>query len=167
MKEVVSSEKIRSLVEKYGGSSEAVIQVMQDIQNEYRYLPREALIYLAEHTGVPLSQVYHVATFYTAFSLKPKGKHIVTVCMGTACHVRGSPKVLDQIERSLGIKAGETSSDLMFSLETVNCVGSCALGPLVIIDGKYIGKQTPKTIEKILKEYKESEGIKAEETEDV
>lgn len=166
MENLVSSEKVKRLVEKYGGSSEAVIQVMQDIQNEYRYLPKEALLYLAEHTGVPLAQVYHVATFYTAFSLTPKGRHIVTVCMGTACHVRGSPKVLDQIERSLNIKAGETSADMEFSLETVNCVGSCALGPLVIIDGKYIGKQTPKTIEKILKDYKKAEEIKAGETQD-
>lgn len=166
MGNLISSEKVKSLVEKYGGSSEAVIQVMQDIQNEYRYLPKEALVYLAEHTGVPLSQVYHVATFYTAFSLKPKGKHIVTVCMGTACHVRGSPKVLDQIERALGIKAGETSADMEFSLETVNCVGSCAIGPIVIVDGKYHGKQTPKTIEKLLKDYKKTEAIKVEETQD-
>lgn len=158
MENLVSSEKVKSLVDKYGGSSEAVIQVMQDIQNEYRYLPKEALLYLAEHTGVPLAQVYHVATFYTAFSLTPKGRHIVTVCMGTACHVRSSPKVLDQTERVLNIKAGETSADMEFSLETVNCIGCCALGPVVVIDGEYHGKLSPHETEKLIKQFVNSVG---------
>jgi len=158
MEENMSSEKVKSLVEKYGSSSEAVIQVMQDIQNEYRYLPKEALIYLAQYADVPLSQVYHVATFYTAFSLVPKGKHIVTVCMGTACHVRGSPRVLDQVERDLNIKAGETSKDMEFSLETVNCLGCCALGPVVVIDGEYYGKLSPRESEKLVKDFVKSAG---------
>ncbi len=147
--------KVKRLVEKYGGGSEAVIQVMQDIQNEYRYLPKDALTYLAQYAEVPLSQVYHVATFYTAFSLKPKGEHVIQVCTGTACHVRGAQRILDQFERNLGIKAGETTQDMKFTLETVNCLGSCALGPLVVIDGEYHGHMTPKMADRVLKEYKD------------
>ena len=151
----VSRAKIKRLVEKYGGGSEAVIQVLQDIQNEYRYLPREALTYLAQYAKVPIAQIYHVATFYTAFSLKPKGEHVIQVCTGTACHVRGAPRILDQLERDLGIKAGETTDDMKFTLETVNCLGSCALGPLVVIDGKYHGHMTPKMVDKVLKQYQD------------
>ncbi len=147
--------KVKRLVEKYGGGSEAVIQVMQDIQNEYRYLPKEALVYLAQYARAPLSQIYHVATFYTAFSLEPKGEHIIQVCTGTACHVRGAPRILDQVERTLGVGAGETTDDMKFTVENVNCLGSCALGPLVVIDGEYHGHMTPKLMEKTLKKYQD------------
>jgi len=100
---------------------------------------------------VPLSQAYSVATFYNAFSLKPKGKHCVTVCMGTACHVRGSPQVLDRLETKLGVRAGETTTDHLFTLETINCLGACALGPIVVTDGEYSGQMTTRKVDTLLK----------------
>jgi NADH-quinone oxidoreductase subunit E len=139
---------------RYGGS---LISALEEIQSRYRYLPREALILASERLGVPLSQVYAVATFYNAFSLKPKGKHCFQVCMGTACHVRGSPQVLDHIETKLGLKAGETSHDHMFSLETVNCLGACALGPIVVADGEYSGQMTPQKTDLLLRNFLRAE----------
>jgi len=116
---------------------EMLIQVMQDINVQYRYLPAFALQYVSEKLDVSLPHVYHVATFYTAFSLKPRGKHTVKVCMGTACHARGAPKILEEFERQLEIPHGETTKDCMYTLETVNCLGCCALGPVVMIDDDY------------------------------
>jgi NADH-quinone oxidoreductase subunit E len=139
---------------RHGGS---LISALEEIQSRYRYLPREALILASERLGVPLSQVYAVATFYNAFSLKPKGKHCFQVCMGTACHVRGSPQVLDHIETKLGLKAGETSHDHMFSLETVNCLGACALGPIVVADGEYSGQMTPQKTDLLLRNFLRAE----------
>ncbi|MFO8051211.1 MAG: NAD(P)H-dependent oxidoreductase subunit E [Thermoplasmatota archaeon] len=117
------------------GSS--LIPVLEEVNEEFNYLPRTVLRYVARELDVPYSQAYGVATFYTAFSLNPRGKHTIKVCMGTACHVRGSPKVLEEIERELGIEPGETTSDGMFTLETVNCLGTCALGPVVVLDDEY------------------------------
>jgi NADH:ubiquinone oxidoreductase subunit E/NAD-dependent dihydropyrimidine dehydrogenase PreA subunit len=134
---------------------EMLIQVLQDVNQEYRYLPPFALKYVSEKLQVPLSTVYHVATFYTAFSLKPRGKHLITVCMGTACHARGAPRVLEEFERQLEIPRGDTTPDRQFTLETVNCLGCCALGPVVMIDRDYHQVTTDK-VKNLLKKYTES-----------
>jgi NADH-quinone oxidoreductase subunit E len=139
------------IVDKYQGSAAALLPILQDIQAQENWLPREALARVAEKLQVPLTRVYGMATFFRAFSLKPRGKHICTVCMGTACHVRGAPKLVEKIERDMKIKAGETTPDLEFTLETVNCVGACALGPLVILDGTYHGNITSAKLDKVLK----------------
>jgi len=130
----------------------SLMAVLEEIQARYRYLPEDALILVSERLGVPLSQTYSVATFYNAFSLKPKGKHIINVCLGTACIVRGSRKVLDRISDRLGIKPGETTEDGEVTLETVNCLGACALGPIVVVDGEHYGKMTAATADRLLAE---------------
>jgi len=116
----------------------SLISVLQDINYNLGYLPEEALRYVSRKLQVPLLTVYHVATFYKAFSLKPRGEHLIRVCMGTACHVRGAPRVLDAFKHTLGIKPGETTKDMKFTLETVNCLGTCAMGPVVVADDEYI-----------------------------
>ncbi len=120
----------------------SLMAMLEDVQTRYHYLPKDALILISERMGVPLSQTYSVATFYNAFSLKPKGRHIINVCLGTACLVRGSRKVLERISDRLGIRPGETTEDGEFTLETVNCLGACALGPIVVVDGVYSGQVT-------------------------
>ena len=147
-------QKVNDIVNKYKDEKSVLISVLLDVNKEYKYLPKEILIYVSEELDIPLSQIYNVASFYSAFSLEPRGEHIVSVCMGTACHVRGAPRVLDELERKLGIKAGETTEDMKYTLETVNCLGACALGPLVTIDGKYYGKMSAAKVEKILQEKK-------------
>src|SRR5512139_2436447 len=129
----------------------SLIGALEEIQERYRYLPPEALILASEYFNVPLAQTYSVATFYNAFSLKPKGKHCLHVCMGTACHVRGSPQVLDLLETKLSIKAGETTEDKLFTLETVNCLGACALGPIVVTDEAYSGAMSAQKVDQLLK----------------
>ncbi len=130
-------EKVEQILERHGKDTESLIPIMQSINEEYHYLPKNVLTYVSQEVQVPLSQAYQVATFYTAFSLKPRGKHTIKVCMGTACHVRGSPRILDEIKRHLNIESGETTEDGLFTLETVNCLGACAIGPVVVIDEKY------------------------------
>jgi len=115
----------------------ALIPMLEEIQAKYGYLPQEALSQLASETGHSLVDIYGVATFYKAFSLKPRGRHLISVCLGTACHVRGGPAIAQEVERMLDIKAGETTQDKEFTLETVNCLGACALGPVVVVDGHY------------------------------
>lgn len=146
--------KVTAIVSKYG-NRDSLIAILQDIQSEYRYLPEDALRMVAKQLGLQLIQVYGVATFFKAFSLKPRGEHIVQVCLGTACHVRGAPAVLDEVRRQLGIEAGETSKDMRFTLETVNCLGACALGPVMVLDEKYHGQMSPGKVKKILKLGKE------------
>ena len=133
------------------GTGASLISVLDEIQAQYHYLPREAMILVSEWLGVPLSQVYSVATFYHAFSLVPRGKHKICVCTGTACHVRGAVQVLDRLETRLGVGAGETTRDRQFTLETVNCLGCCALGPVVVLDDEYEGQMTTKKVDKLLK----------------
>jgi NADH:ubiquinone oxidoreductase subunit E/NAD-dependent dihydropyrimidine dehydrogenase PreA subunit len=131
----------------------SLISILQDINFHLGFLPEDALRYVSLKTKVPLQTVYHVATFYKAFSLTPRGKHVVRVCMGTACHVRGAPRVLDTFKSQLQIKPGETTEDNQFTLETVNCLGTCALAPVTTIDAKYHGSMKPAKVEKILKSY--------------
>jgi len=132
-------------------NNENLLSVLQDIQARYSYLPEEKLIETAKTFNVPLIDVYGVATFYKSFSLTPRGRYHVKVCLGTACHVRGASRVARQMERKLGVRPGETSEDGEFSLETVMCLGCCAIGPVVVIDGKYYGQMTLSKVESILK----------------
>lgn len=131
------------------GKQDSLMHALEGMQEQFRYLPREGMILLSERLGVPLSQVYSVATFYHVFSLEPRGKHILQVCTGTACHVRGAMSLINHIESRLGIIPGETSEDGMFTLETGNCLGACALGPVVMLDGEYEGKMDPKKLDRL------------------
>ena len=145
--------RIDDIINRHHREPSALIQIMLDIQSEYNWLPKEALARVGEKLRVPLSRIQHIATFYKAFSLVPKGRHQVHICMGTACHVRGATRVLDAVEDLTGIKPGETDLDLKFSLETVNCLGCCALGPVMEIDGKAHGKMSPGQTKDVLKTY--------------
>jgi len=146
-------EKVAAVIDKYNADKGQLISILQDVQSELYYLPKEALIQVSDTMGIPLSQVYSVATFFKAFSLTPRGKHLINLCLGTACHVRGASKVLEQIERSLKISRGETTGDYKFTLETVNCMGCCALGPVVNIDGEYFGQMSAGKVDSILNKY--------------
>jgi len=139
------------------GTSDSLISALEEIQGRYRYLPQEALILVSERLGVPLSQVYSVATFYNAFSLKRRGRHEVCVCVGTACHVRGAKRVLTRLEDNLGIKPGETTPDWNYSLDTVHCLGACALGPIVVVDGEYSGQMDSKGVDGLLAQTKQAD----------
>lgn len=145
--------KAKQVLEKHQHDKSLLVDILQDIQAEIGYLPKEALKETSKGLGVPLSRVYSVATFFKAFSLTPRGRHLINVCLGTACHVRGAAKVMEKIEQELKIKRGQTTKDLKFTLETVNCVGACALGPMVIIGEDYHGEMTPEGIVSVLKEY--------------
>jgi NADH-quinone oxidoreductase subunit E len=147
--------EIARIIEKHSGERGALIAILQDIQSKYSYLPEEALRTVAEKTGRSLVDVYGVATFYRAFSLKPRGRHLVTCCQGTACHVRGAPRVEAEMERQLGVRAGETSADGEFTLETQNCLGGCALGPIVVVDGHYFGNVATSQVPGIVARTKE------------
>jgi len=144
---------LNAIIKKYDGKKEFLICILQDIQNVFEYLPRKALIHVSEKLDIPLIQVYGVATFFKAFSLIPRGGHACTVCLGTACHVRGAEKVLDKVKRSLDIDVGETTKDMQFSLKTVNCLGACALGPMVVVDDDYHGHMTQNKVDEVLKKY--------------
>ncbi len=146
-------KKVAAIINKYNADKEQLIPILQDTQAEFHYLPKEALTQVSDTTGVPLSRVYSVATFFKAFSLKPRGKHLINVCLGTACHVRGAHRVLEQLERSLNASRGETTSDFKFTLETVNCMGCCALGPMVNIDGEYFGQMSAAKVDSLLARY--------------
>jgi NADH-quinone oxidoreductase subunit E len=146
--------QVKSVLEKHRHDKSLLVDILQDIQAKIGYLPKDALVETSRQLGVPLSRIYSVATFFKAFSLTERGRHLISVCMGTACHVRGAVKVLEQIEKELKIKRGETTRDLKFTLETVNCVGACALGPMVIIGKDYHGEMTPEGIVSVLQQYK-------------
>jgi NADH-quinone oxidoreductase subunit E len=151
--EVMDHARVDQIIDRHGAEPSSLIQVMLEIQAENNWLPKAALVRVGERLGVPLARIQHIATFYKAFSLVPKGRHQVHVCMGTACHVRGAPRILDTLQDLTGIKAGETDMELKFSLETVNCLGCCALGPVVEIDGKAHGHVSTASTEDVLKEY--------------
>lgn len=150
----MEKEELDKILNRYAKNPSQIIAILHEIQDAERYLPEADLRYVANELKISVSQIFHIATFYKAFSLKPKGKHICNVCMGTACHVRGAPLVLEELERKLGIKAGETTEDREFSLSTVNCLGACALGPLVTIDGEYFGNMNTAKVEKMLEQVK-------------
>lgn len=138
---------VENLVVKH---DKLLIPILEEIQNYYNYLPEKALREVSKNLNLPLKDVYGVASFYKAFSLKPRGKHIVTVCLGTACHVRNAPAIVESFQKQLGINAGETTNDNEFTLETVNCLGACALGPIVVTDGKYNSSVKIKEVKSII-----------------
>lgn len=146
--------KVDSIIDRYRAEPGSLTSILQDVQAEYNYLPKPALIKVSERVGLPLSQAYSLATFYKAFSLEPRGRHLISVCLGTACHVRGGVRIKEKIERDLKVHAGQTTKDKMFTLQTVNCLGCCALGPIVVIDGQYHGQATQPKVGSILKKYK-------------
>jgi NADH-quinone oxidoreductase subunit E len=144
---------IDRIIGKHQGEASSLIQVLLEIQSEYSWLPKKALERVGEKLKVPFSRIQHIATFYKAFSLVPKGRHQVHICVGTACHVRGATRVLDKVQDLTGIKPGETDTELKFSLDTVNCLGCCALGPVMEINGKTHGKLSPANTEDVINSY--------------
>ncbi len=148
-------EDIQAILQAYPPEQRFSLAMLQDMQHKFNYIPRECMEALATYLGCPLSSLYAMATFYKALSLKPKGRHIIKLCDGTACHIRGSTTLLDGVRRLLGIDAGETSEDGLFSLELVNCLGSCALAPVMVIDETYYGKVTLEKLPGILAQYQE------------
>lgn len=142
------------IIAKYGADKSALIQILLDIQRENQWLPKSVLMYVSERLGIPLSQIYHVATFGKVFNFTPQGRHYIYVCLGTACHVRGVPQLLERVMNILNIRLGGTSPDRKFTLSTVNCAGCCALGPMLIIDGRYYPDPSAKEIEQIAVAYK-------------
>jgi len=149
----MDTDRIDQIIDGHQGEASSLIQVLLEIQSEHHWLPKGALERVSEKLHVPLTRIQHIATFYKAFSLVPKGRHEIHVCTGTACHVRGAPRILDMVQDLTGIKPGETDLDLKFSLETVNCLGCCALGPVMVIDGKTHGKMAPAETADALKGY--------------
>ncbi|UCG31532.1 MAG: NAD(P)H-dependent oxidoreductase subunit E [candidate division WOR-3 bacterium] len=145
--------QIETILHDYRDKKGALMPVLQAINNAYNYFPGELLRYMARELKIPLSLIYNVATFYKAFSLKKRGKHVIRVCQGTACHVRGAKRVLEEFERILGIEAGNNTDDLLFTLETVNCVGACALAPVIMIGGEYFGQMTTGKVEAVVDRY--------------
>ena len=143
---------IDDILERYPGQPEYLIFLLQDIQGSYNYISPEAMNLVCDHVGVPLTQAYAVATFYQSFSLEPKGEHEIRVCLGTACHLKGGPRIVGEAERRLGIKAGQTTKDLKFTLETVNCLGACALAPVAVVDEEYIPNVTTRKLLKNIEE---------------
>jgi len=149
----MDNDRIDKIIDKHHNEPSSLIQVLLEIQSENHWLPKEAIARVSDKLQVPLTRVQHIATFYKAFSLVPKGRHEIHICVGTACHVRGATRVLDNVQDLLGIKPGETDLDLKFSLETVNCVGCCALGPVMDVDGKIYGNMAPSKTADVIKNY--------------
>lgn len=150
-------KQVDQIIEKYRGDRTALVAVLSDLNAAFGYLPQEALKKAAAELKIPLSHLYSAATFYHSFNLKPSGKHEIQVCMGTACHVRGSELILDALCRKLDIKPGETTPDAQFTLKRVNCLGACALGPLISIDEKPHGHLSIREAEELLEEYKDEQ----------
>jgi NADH-quinone oxidoreductase subunit E len=149
----LNNERIDQIIDKHNGEASSLIQVLLDIQSENHWLPRETLERVSHRLQVPLSRTMHIASFYKAFSLVPKGRHEVHICMGTACHVRGANRILETVEDLTGIKPGETDVEMKFSLETVNCLGCCALGPVIEVNGKTHGKISVSNTADVLNSY--------------
>lgn len=144
---------VDKIVEPYRGKKEMVIPVLQKVQDHFGYLPRSAMEQVSLRMRIPLSRLYGVATFYAQFKMKPRGRYIIRVCKGTACHIQGSPKIAERIEETLGIQSGETTDDLRFTLEEVACIGACALAPVIMVNDDPHGRLTPDKIKDILDSY--------------
>jgi|SRR5208283_5338648 len=151
---MINPEKLEAILSHYQGGSADLIPVLQDIQDEYNYLPKDQMKVVAARMQVPLTQIYSVATFYKMFSLEPKSRHQIRVCLGTACHLRRGQLLVETVSRRLGVDIGQTTPDLQFSLETVGCLGSCAQAPLLMVDDQYFGRMSVDKVPKILKSYK-------------
>ena len=145
---------MKEILEEFPANQKELIHALHVVQAEFGYIPSEAISAISKHLKVSESEIYGVLTFYKAFKLTPLGKHVVTICMGTACHVRGAPRILEEFSRQLDVKPGETSEDKMFTLETVNCLGCCAIGPVVTVDGNYYSHTSVKKVDSILGKYK-------------
>jgi len=148
-------EKVDAIISRYEGGRESIIPILQGITNEFNWLPRETLVRVAEVKQVPMEHILRIATFYKAFSLEPRGKHIVTVCTGTACHVKGAQRILDRLERELGVKTGETTPDMSFTLEAVRCLGCCGLSPVVTVGEDLHGQVNPAKAAAIVDRYRD------------
>lgn len=155
---MLQTTELESILARHGRDPANIIAILQDIQTQVNWLPEEALRYVCTELSIPLSKMMNLATFYKAFSLKPRGKHIAHVCLGTACHVRGAVRILGAVERELGLRGGETDNDLQWTLETVGCLGACALGPIVVVDGEYHGQMTSAKATRLLQKVKKVEG---------
>lgn len=151
--EINTTEKAHEILNRWEKKPENIIEMMHDIQNDLNYIPYEVILEISKEASVPLSNIYHLATFFNAFSLKPKGKHQVCVCMGTACHAYGAPKIVTVLEKELGINVGEMTPDMNFGLELVRCVGACGIAPVVSVGKDLYGKVTGSGVSKIIKKY--------------
>jgi len=149
---------IDEILERYPGQPQYLISLLQDIQAEYHYISPECLRLACDHVGVPLTRAWSVATFYRSFSLEPRGEHEIKVCQGTACHLRNAQRLVDALEEALQVKAGQTTEDLRFSLDTVNCLGACALSPVVMIDHDYLGRATAGAVKRKIRQLEKAEG---------
>ncbi len=150
----METSKVDLIIQKYGAEPSSILAILQDIQAEEKYLPKETLEYVSQKMRIPLTNIFRIATFYNALSLKPRGKHKIDVCLGTACHVRGAERILEKLKRELGISVGETTKDKRFTLESVRCLGCCSLGPVAVVDGKVFGKLSQEKVGALLKEFK-------------
>lgn len=149
----MNPQKVDEIIDRYPAQPGVLIQLLLDVQSEVNWIPKESILSISKRLQIPISQVYRVASFYKAMSLTPRGKHIVSVCLGTACHVRGGPRIMDTVKESLKIKAGETTPDIRFTLERVNCLGCCAMGPVVLVDKDYHSKMAPSKVKAVLESY--------------
>jgi NADH-quinone oxidoreductase subunit E len=161
-KETRSFERVNKIIEKYEGKRSSLIAILQEVQEEYRYLPEEILTYIATAMDISPASIYGVATFYAQFSLAPKGKYVIKICDGTACHVRGSNGLKEAIEEKLGLSKGKnTTDDLLFTLEMVSCLGACGLAPVMMVNEQVYGQVTPEKVKEILDEIIQKEGVPA------
>ncbi|AEH50205.1 NADH dehydrogenase (ubiquinone) 24 kDa subunit [Pseudothermotoga thermarum DSM 5069] len=148
-------EKVEEIIQRHGRKKENLVKILLDVQKEYRHIPKDVVNYIGVALGVPPAKIYGVATFYAQFSLKPKGKYTILVCDGTACHMEGSMSVLKALEEELGIKPGEVTQDLKFSVDKVGCLGACALAPAMVINGEVYGNLNAEKTKEIIRKYKE------------
>jgi len=150
----IDLNRVEEIIDRYEGEEGVLIQLLLDLQSEFNWIPREVIARISERLHIPKSQIYRIASFYKAMSLSPVGRHVIQVCLGTACQVRGAPRIMDRVKESLGIEEEETTQDMRFTLRRVNCLGCCAMGPVVVVDGDYHGKVTPSEVEDLLESYK-------------
>jgi NADH-quinone oxidoreductase subunit E len=150
----MESSQIDTIIKQYGGRESSLLSILQDIQTKEKYLPKDVLEQVSQKMHIPLTNIFRIATFYNALSIKPRGRHKVDVCLGTACHVRGGNKIMDKLKRDLGVAVGETTKDKRFTLESVRCVGCCSLGPVLVVDGNVFGRVAQEKVPALLKEFK-------------
>jgi len=150
----MENSEVDTIIKQYKGKESAILAILQDIQSKKKYLPKEILEQVSQKMQIPVTHIFRLATFYNALSIKPRGRHKIDVCLGTACHVRGGNKIVDKLKRDLGIPVGETTKDKRFTLESVRCVGCCSLGPVAVIDGEVYGRLTQDKVPALLKEFK-------------
>jgi len=155
----MSATSLEAILQGRRSQPHQLVEVLQDVQELFGYIPQESMITVSRELGVPLIEVYRVASFYKAFSLEPRGKHIITVCLGTACHVRGAGRLVDQVAAQLGVEPGGTTSDGLFTVECVNCLGACALGPVLVLDGVYHDHMTPRKLSRLIESARSAEEV--------